>query len=296
MFLNKTRAESDYQFNGTVDLRGQHQETCVKIKGRLRDNIKDKMRSIPIELSVEIVGARRQKNRNGLPQLMPILSSTQSSKDITQVNFVKEGCGRDHICRSNLRMKYSLYYKANNLDEYLPLNKSKNNFPEFHVNYEKKDLAVQVTVSNMNGDDAYEAKLVGNFLDTLPYSGVRSRLTTPILCVANPLGTQAECDLGNPFKRDSETTFYIILSTAGLSLDTTELEIDLQLQTTSVQENIPPVKIKAEVITELPLSVSGEASPSQLSFGGVVKGESAMKTEEEIGSLIRYTFTVRPFI
>ncbi|XP_029967718.1 integrin alpha-6 isoform X2 [Salarias fasciatus] len=294
MFLNKTRTESDYQLNGTVDLRGQNQESCVKIKGRLRDNIKDKMRSVPIEVSVEILGARRQKNRNGLPQLMPILSSTQSSKHVTQVNFVKEGCGRDHICRSNLKMKYSLYYKPNNLDEYFPLNKSKNNLPEFHMNYERKDLAVRVTVSNMNGDDAYETKLVGSFPDTLPYSGVRSRLTKEkqILCDADPLGTQAECDLGNPFKRDSETTFYIILSTAGLSLETTELEIDLQLQTTSVQENIPPVKIKAEVITELPLSVSGEASPSQLSFGGVVRGESAMKSEEEVGSSIRYTFTI----
>uniref|UniRef100_A0A672JKT9 Integrin alpha-2 domain-containing protein n=1 Tax=Salarias fasciatus TaxID=181472 RepID=A0A672JKT9_SALFA len=282
MFLNKTRTESDYQLNVMLSLFAQ-------------DNIKDKMRSVPIEVSVEILGARRQKNRNGLPQLMPILSSTQSSKHVTQVNFVKEGCGRDHICRSNLKMKYSLYYKPNNLDEYFP----KNNLPEFHMNYERKDLAVRVTVSNMNGDDAYETKLVGSFPDTLPYSGVRSRLTMffpinekQILCDADPLGTQAECDLGNPFKRDSETTFYIILSTAGLSLETTELEIDLQLQTTSVQENIPPVKIKAEVITELPLSVSGEASPSQLSFGGVVRGESAMKSEEEVGSSIRYTFTI----
>ncbi|CAN9497762.1 unnamed protein product [Ophioblennius macclurei] len=295
MFLNKSRSESDYQFNGTVDLRGQNQETCVKIKGRLRENIKDKMRSIPVEVSIEILGTRRQKSRNGLPPLMPILSATQSSKDITEVNFVKEGCGRDHICRSNLRMKYSLYYKPNNLDEYLPLNKSKNNLPEFHVNYEKKDLAVKVTVSNVNGDDAYEAKLVGNFPDNLPYSGVRSPLTTTeksIICLANQLGTQADCELGNPLKRDSETTFYIILSTAGLSLETTEIEIDLQLQTTSVQENLPAVKVKAEVVTELPLSVSGEATPSQLSFGGVVKGESAMISEEDIGSLIRYKFTI----
>uniref|UniRef100_A0A672JKJ1 Integrin alpha-2 domain-containing protein n=1 Tax=Salarias fasciatus TaxID=181472 RepID=A0A672JKJ1_SALFA len=255
MFLNKTRTESDYQLNGTVDLRGQNQESCVKIKGRLRQ-----------------------------------AKCFCSCLLLLQVNFVKEGCGRDHICRSNLKMKYSLYYKPNNLDEYFP----KNNLPEFHMNYERKDLAVRVTVSNMNGDDAYETKLVGSFPDTLPYSGVRSRLTEKqILCDADPLGTQAECDLGNPFKRDSETTFYIILSTAGLSLETTELEIDLQLQTTSVQENIPPVKIKAEVITELFLLVlCSEASPSQLSFGGVVRGESAMKSEEEVGSSIRYTFTI----
>lgn len=39
-----------------------------------------------------------------------------------------------------------------------------------------------------------------------------------------------------------------------------------------------------------------EARPNQVSFGGVVKGESAMKTEEEIGSLINYTFRVGLFI
>lgn len=42
------------------------------------------------------------------------------------------------------------------------------------MNYQKKDLALLVTVTNLNGDDAYEAKLVGNFPNTLSYSGVRS--------------------------------------------------------------------------------------------------------------------------
>ncbi|TNN58980.1 Integrin alpha-6 [Liparis tanakae] len=147
----------------------------------------------------------------------------------------------------------------------------------------------------MNEDDAYEAKLVGTFPDTLSYSGVRSHQTTlekPIICTANQNGSQADCELGNPFKRDSKATFYIILSTVGVTLDTTEINIDLQLQTTSVQENMALVKVKAKVIIELPLSVSGEAVPNQVSFGGVVKGESAMKTEEEIGSLITYTFRI----
>lgn len=38
-----------------------------------------------------------------------------------KVNFVKEGCGMDHICRSNLKMEYKLFYKQNNLDDYSPL-------------------------------------------------------------------------------------------------------------------------------------------------------------------------------
>lgn len=44
------------------------------------------MRSIPIEVSAEIVGTKRHKTRNSLPQLMPILDSSQPSKDIIMVN------------------------------------------------------------------------------------------------------------------------------------------------------------------------------------------------------------------
>ncbi|XP_049905108.1 integrin alpha-6 isoform X1 [Epinephelus moara] len=294
IMLNKTHTETDYQFNSTLDLRGQNQKTCVKILAKVKDNIKDKMRSLPFEVSAEIVGTKQKKTKNSLPQLMPILESSQSSKDVIEVNFVKEGCGSDHVCRSNLKMKYKLYYKKSNLDEYPPLPIT-NNVPEFHLNYERKDLALRVTVDNMHEDDAYEAKLVGTFPDTLSYSGVRSTPTTmekPIICTANQNGSQADCELGNPFKRDSKATFYIILSTDGITQDTTEMDIDLQLQTTSVQENIVPVKVKVKVIIELPLSVSGEASPNQVTFGGVVKGESAMKTEEEIGSLITYSFRI----
>uniref|UniRef100_A0A4W6FWJ8 Integrin subunit alpha 6 n=1 Tax=Lates calcarifer TaxID=8187 RepID=A0A4W6FWJ8_LATCA len=275
MFLNKSRSDTDYQFNGTLDLRGQNQETCIKIKAKLKDNIKDKMRSIPVQVSAEILGTKRQKTINGLPQLTPILDSSQPSKEVIEVNFVKEGCGRDHICRSNLKMEYKLYYRQNNIHS--PLLKLKQ--------------VVMVMVSNMNGDDAYEAKLVGTFSDVLSYSGYRTNQTMPI-CTANQNGSQADCDLGNPFKRDSKITFDIILSTVGMTLDTMEIDIDLQLQTTSVQKNIASLKVKAQVIIELPLSVTG---PNQVSFGGVVKGESAMKTEEEIGSLINYTFTVSSF-
>lgn len=38
------------------------------------------------------------------------------------------------------------------------------------------------------------------------------------------------------------------------------------------------------------------AKPSQVYFGGEVKGESAIKTEEEIGSLIDYEFRVNMMI
>lgn len=43
---------------------------------------------------------------------------------------------------------------------------------------DQKDIALEVTVKNRNGDDAHEAKLVGLFGDSLSYSGFRSHRTT----------------------------------------------------------------------------------------------------------------------
>lgn len=43
------------------------------------------MRSIPIQLSAEIVGTKRQKVKNGLPPLTPILEASQASKEIIEV-------------------------------------------------------------------------------------------------------------------------------------------------------------------------------------------------------------------
>uniref|UniRef100_A0A669C3Z5 Integrin subunit alpha 6 n=1 Tax=Oreochromis niloticus TaxID=8128 RepID=A0A669C3Z5_ORENI len=269
MFLNDSSSELEYQFNGTLKLKEQNQQKCINLIARLKDNIKDKMRSIPVEVSADI-STKQGESNNGLPPMNPILDATQPSK----VNFLKEGCGSDHICKSNLKMNYSLHYKEANKEEYPPLEKSENDIPEFIVKSQRKDLAVLVTVSNMNGNDAYEAKLVGTFPNTMSYSGMEN----PITCDANVNSSQAECELGNPFKRNSQVAFKVILSAAHLTLDTTEIEIDLQLNTTSHQAAIH-VKVK-------------EANPTQVFFGGVVRGESAMKSEEEIGSSINFTFTI----
>uniref|UniRef100_A0A8C7MJR4 Integrin subunit alpha 6 n=1 Tax=Oncorhynchus kisutch TaxID=8019 RepID=A0A8C7MJR4_ONCKI len=272
LFLNKSRTDQDFQSTGFLDLRGQNKRACTKTKIRLQDNIRDKLRGIPIEVSVGIQGTKRQKRQNALPQLVPILDNSQPSK---VVNFLKEGCGNDNICQSNLQLVYRF------------CSKEQNGLPVISLS-DQKDIALEVTVKNRNGDDAHEAKLVGMFPNALSFSGFRSQKTT----VTNQNGSQTECELGNPFKRDSEVTFYIILSTAGISLNTTEIDIDLELQTTSTQERTGSLKARAKVVIEMLLSVAGVARPSQVYFGGNVQGESAIKTEEEIGSLIDYEFRI----
>uniref|UniRef100_A0A8C2KSI9 Integrin subunit alpha 6 n=1 Tax=Cyprinus carpio TaxID=7962 RepID=A0A8C2KSI9_CYPCA len=263
VFLEKSAMDQDFQSTGSLELRGHNKKACYKTKLRLQEGIRDKLRAIPIEVSVAIQSAKRGKRQSSLPQLTPILDSTVPNKTITEVNFLKEGCGTDNICQSNLHLQYRFCYRESKQDVFPPLPLEKG-VPVISLS-DQKDIALEVTVRNRNGDDAHEAKLVGHFDESLSYSGFRST-DKHVICAANQNGSQADCELGNPFKRDSEVTFYIILSTGKISLDTKEVEIDLQLETV--------------------------AKPSQVYFGGEVRGMSAMKTEEEVGSLVEYEFRV----
>ena len=219
-----------------------------------------------------------------------------------QVHFLKEGCGDDNVCNSNLKLEYKFGTREGNQDKfsYLPIQKG---IPEL-VLKDQKDIALEITVTNSpsdprnprkDGDDAHEAKLIATFPDTLTYSAYRELRAFPekqLSCVANQNGSQADCELGNPFKRNSSVTFYLILSTTEVTFDTTDLDINLKLETTSNQDNLAPITAKAKVVIELLLSVSGVAKPSQVYFGGTVVGEQAMKSEDEVGSLIEYEFRV----
>lgn len=98
---------------------------------------------------------------------------------------------------------------------------------------DQKDIALELKVNN-KGEDAYEAQLTASFPKSLSYSAVRTKSSVspaaryrtyslfviimkncfssalkslqekPISCLANQNGSQADCDLGNPFTRNAE--------------------------------------------------------------------------------------------
>uniref|UniRef100_A0A668A232 Integrin, alpha 6b n=1 Tax=Myripristis murdjan TaxID=586833 RepID=A0A668A232_9TELE len=283
IFEQGSSADQNYESKGTVTLAGQGKKQCFTRKLIVQDNIRDKLRGIPIQVSVDIQDAKRKRRQSPSSSLMPILDANEP----TTVNFLKEGCGTDNVCQSNLQVTYRYCNRKPNQDVFIPMEEDAG-VPVVSLG-DQKEIALEVTVTNMNGDDAYEASVVASFPPTLTYSAFRVLPNEkPVTCTANKNGSQAECELGNPFKRDSKTTFYIILGTAGISLNTTELKIDLQPTTTSEQQSLAPVAAKAKVVIELQL----QAQPSQVYFTGEVKGQDAMKKESDIGSAIRYQFTI----
>ncbi|XP_027444156.1 integrin alpha-6 isoform X3 [Zalophus californianus] len=293
---------SEAKYTKELTLTRQKQKECIEETLWLQENIRDKLRPIPITASVEIQEPNTRRRVNSLPEVLPILNSNEPKTVHRDVHFLKEGCGDDNVCNSNLKLEYKFCTREGNQDKfsYLPVQKG---VPEL-VLKDQKDIALEITVTNSpsdprdpakDGDDAHEAKLVATFPDTLTYSAYRELRAFPekqLSCVANQNGSQADCELGNPFKRNSSVTFYLILSTTEVTFDTTDLDINLKLETTSNQDNLASITATAKVVIELLLSVSGVAKPSQVYFGGTVVGEQAMKSEDEVGSLIEYEFRV----
>ncbi|XP_077685737.1 integrin alpha-6 isoform X3 [Eretmochelys imbricata] len=295
------------QLIGSITLGGRNRKECVKTSLVMQENIKDKLRPIPVSVGVKISGSESSspsKRRQGrsLPDLVPILNSNEPETVSSEVQFLKEGCGEDNICNSSLKLQYRFCTREGNEDRfaYLPI---ENNVPVL-VLKDQRDIALEITVTNnpsdaknlqKDGEDAHEAKLVATFPDSLTYSAFRELRAYPekqLTCGANQNGSQAECELGNPFKRNSNVTFYLILSTTKVNVDTTDLDVNLKLETTSNQVNLAPITATAKVVIELLLSLTGVAKPSQVYFGGNVIGESAMKSEDDVGNIIEYEFRI----
>ncbi|XP_069735541.1 LOW QUALITY PROTEIN: integrin alpha-7-like [Phaenicophaeus curvirostris] len=305
-FLARRPSDPEHQFSDTVELPRQHARACVKATFQLHDGIRDKLRPITVTLAYGIRGAAPGRPSRGaaLPPLSPVLSPQQPSSHRSEVHFLKQGCGDDKICQSNLQLSFQFCARLGDA-EFQPLPRGADGTAVFAIS-DQKDVALEIQVTNepsdpewpqRDGDDAHEALLTATFPPELPYSAMRpfdGRVAPekPVFCLANQNGSQVECELGNPLKRGAQVRFYLILSTLGVTIQTTDLAVELALSTISEQPGLEPVVARARVVFELPVSVTGVAVPPRLFFGGVVRGESAMRRESQVGSAVRFEVTV----
>ncbi|KAF3690044.1 Integrin alpha-7 H36-alpha7 [Channa argus] len=299
-FLGRSSLEPEYTQTEEVELHHQRHPVCTTAVFQLHENIRDKLRPISLVIThtIKPVPPRRHLGAKKLEKLAPVLSISPSNMLHSEVNFLREGCGSDKICQSNLKLSYQFGTRPLNSDLFAPLPTDEDGVQVFSLS-DQRLVVLEITVSNMpsdplnpeeDGDDAHAAQLLISLPSTLSYAG--SRIPPQMRCQANQNGSQVECELGNPVKRDSKLKFSINLSTSNITIETTELKADLLLTTISEQPDLAPVKAFAKVVIELPLSVIGFARPHQLFFSGTVRGESAMTSLEDIGSPVDFEFVV----
>uniref|UniRef100_A0A8C2D0F8 Integrin, alpha 6, like n=1 Tax=Cyprinus carpio TaxID=7962 RepID=A0A8C2D0F8_CYPCA len=284
VFVNSEAAQGDQE------LSVQGKPECIQTKLRLLGDIQDKLTIISISLSVSLQSNNLKQTFRNLPGLEPVLNTLQENATKAEVTFINAGCGSDNICQSNLQLQYSFCTKDQQGDKCDPL-AMENDIPVISPGDE--NIALEVTVTNIGGDDAHQSQLSVTFPEFLRLSSVELKKSseTQVQCNPNENKTQANCQLGNPFKRDSEVSFFLILSTERLSLSVKSTNVTMSLKTISIQD-IPVVVAEAKIVFKMHLKIAGLAKPSQLFFGGKVKDEKAMKSEDDIGSLVQYEFRI----
>uniref|UniRef100_A0A4W6DVX9 Integrin subunit alpha 7 n=1 Tax=Lates calcarifer TaxID=8187 RepID=A0A4W6DVX9_LATCA len=274
-FLGRSSLEPEYIQTEEVELHRQHHPACTTAVFQLHESIRDKLRPISLAIThtIKSVPPRRHSGAKRLERLAPILNISPSNTLHSEVNFLREGCGADKICQSNLKLSYQFGTRPLTSDLFTPLPKDEDDVQVFSLS-DQRLVVLELTVTNMpsdplypeeDGDDAHAAQLLISLPNTLSYAGSRIPPQVPMRCQANQNGSQVECDLGNPVKRDTKLKFSINLSTSNITIETTELTADLSLTT---------------IIT------------SALFFSGAVRGESAMSSLEDVGSPVDFEFVV----
>uniref|UniRef100_A0A667J577 Integrin subunit alpha 3 n=1 Tax=Lynx canadensis TaxID=61383 RepID=A0A667J577_LYNCA len=254
---------------------------CQKLELLLMDNVRDKLRPIIISMNYSLPLRMPERPRLGLRSLdaYPVLNQAQALENHTEVHFQKE-CGQDNICDSNLQMQAAFVSELGQ-----PLSR-------LHYSRDVRKLHLSINVTNTRsreraGEDAHEALLTLEVPPALLLSSVRPAGT----CQANET---IVCELGNPFKRNQRMELLITFEVIGVTLHTRELQAQLQLSTSSHQDNLWPMTLTLLVDYTLQASLSMVSHRLQSFFGGTVMGESGMKTVEDVGSPLKYEFQVGP--
>uniref|UniRef100_A0A3P8SJT5 Uncharacterized protein n=1 Tax=Amphiprion percula TaxID=161767 RepID=A0A3P8SJT5_AMPPE len=251
---------------------------CQKLSVGLQSPIRNKVEPLVFSLNASLYEKFPRKRTN--------LSELARSHCLTLSLFlhqihIQKACGSDNRCESNLQMAVQ-----------------QDGIQVLNFNGSIRRLFLEVNVSNTPSpgrpaEDAHNTQLNMNIPPSLIYSGI---CLGPVRLPGD--GCSAEnsvlnCELGNPFRSKQKVQVFIKFQPSEISLDTREIRSLLQLSTLSEQLDLAPVSVSMLVEYSLQTSFTLKLFGHLLvSFCGHVIGESAMRTTEDVGSLLLFTLQV----
>uniref|UniRef100_UPI00358F71C4 integrin alpha-6-like isoform X2 n=1 Tax=Myxine glutinosa TaxID=7769 RepID=UPI00358F71C4 len=287
-YISLQYPEGNSLSSGKVILRGT-QTTCIEPKVLIQNDMKDKLRPVNMKFRYDI--EEKQVRRRALDAINKPVLETSNNFFTIKIPFLKEGCGRDNTCNSNLKLKYE-YFEGMDKD-FVPMKSEKGKFILHTKN--TTSLALKITVEN-NGEPAYDTKLITNHSNGITFMPGEKVETKEVQfnCVPHTQ-TQVICEVGNPVRTKGKVVFYMVFSTSEMKADTEFIDINLSLGTTSTQANIPlKMFSKVRVITELNLIMNAVAKPSRVYFGEHVDSLLS-KNSNGLGSVIEHNIIVYNF-
>ncbi|KAJ6219410.1 hypothetical protein RDWZM_005222 [Blomia tropicalis] len=264
--------------NITLDYRSRteycHKEVIYLISQQ------DIQNSIPFKLTYSLIQSKPEFPEEGdlLPDvnLYPILDQVEAQR-LFYARFVKD-CGSDDICESNLVLKGKL------------LGSSRKSGDNYMLTLMDELIALDLQVSNM-AEPAYDPELVIEHSQSLSYVG--RKISDSSLLDCKPETGKVRCSLSNPFK--GKLDFQLRFNGHNIQDRERNFFIHIQANTTSKDKNLDNNRINfnTEIVRRADLELNGASVESQVRFGGEIKGETAMKYENEIGHKVYHKYTVK---
>lgn len=164
------------------------------------------------------------------------------------------------------------------------------------------ELKLAVTIENKE-EQAYDANLMVEFSSHLKYAGLEEGATERVrYSCGDPVAKEDKndtmmvtCVLGNPYPPvPAKDSMIMRFDADQVPPHTKTLEFLIRADKTnedsSPEDNEKLLVLDVESVTDIQLD--GASSQSQLFFGGIIRGESAISREEEIGPLMQHRWTV----
>ncbi|XP_074553004.1 integrin alpha-3-like [Halichoeres trimaculatus] len=276
-------------YTGGVTMPGKQ---CDTMKVGLLALIRDKVQPLEFSLSYALKEKPPEKIPKQDLKRFPVLS--QKPKPITTKIHFQKACGDDNNCNSNLQISSAQF-----TDQSLTPFPRKDNKQIWYFDGSTNRLLLEVNITNTASsgrlaEDAHDAKLSVTVPPHLSYAGVDSKFQRDAhaVVVCSEKDSVLTCELGNPFKSNEKLRLWIKFQPSEISLDTREIQSELQLSTLSEQSDLLPLSVSMVLEYALQTSLSLINPPGFVSFSGHVVGESAMNATQDVGSLVRFTLKI----
>ncbi|MEQ2199085.1 hypothetical protein XENOCAPTIV_024353 [Xenoophorus captivus] len=134
--------------------------------------IVDKLRSIPVSVTVSLWNSTETASvSSDQSNMYPVLNIYQQSTTVTEITLMNQGCGSDNICQSNLQLHYMFCSKMTQNDRNIFKSLVRDEGVAV-ITPSDEEIALEITVTNRNGDDAHQCHSVIMLPDIVRYSSV----------------------------------------------------------------------------------------------------------------------------
>ncbi|XP_063536455.1 integrin alpha-PS1 isoform X1 [Cydia strobilella] len=257
-------------------------EVCREHWVYLKNNTRDIQTPIKFQVTYKIVHeVPKYSTTRVLPNIddYPVLNATATST--FTANFLND-CGSDGVCISDLVV-----------DPVLQLPKADDGKSYTLTLGQEDEIKLSVTVDNY-GESAYESHLFVQHHSSLHY--IAANISDKHIICTSVNKTVVSCMLENPFKNQGNAATPITMRFDARALEDNEPSVVFAVWTNSTSKELYPNKkpavVEALVVKNAELLIKGAARPEQVFYGGEVKGESAMKHFDDIGTRVVHTYQV----